>query len=995
MTAQELRAAHEGVCGKLRILTAIRKHVPPSLRRRRWYWEQMKLVCASRFALPFAAAFALSGCAAVADAPVVTAAPAAASNDLAALVEKVSIPYETFVLDNGLTTIIHTDRKAPIVGVTVYYRVGSRHEPRGKTGFAHLFEHVMFGGSENVENFDELLEGAGSTPTNGSTWFDRTNYVQTVPTGALETTLFAEADRMGFLLGAVTQEALDTQRSVVQNEKRQGDSQPYGLVDYRMLEAQFPIGHPYRHSTIGSMADLEAASLADVHKWFKDNYGPNNAILVLAGDIDVATARPMVERWFGDIARGPQVPEFAAAPVTLPAPVNEEMTDQVPVAAIFRNWVGPGLNHADAVPLQVGMHILGGLASSRLDNSMVRGQEIAVSVAANAQVFEDVSLIQASVNVKPGIDRTRAQATLEAEIAQLITQGPTQDELDRARTQLIAGTIGGLESVGGFGGKGMILAEGLLYTGSADFYRQELRQMAALTTQDVQGALDRWLSRPAYNLTVIPGERTLDGASMGGWGDEDVNPPGAPDAGGAATYGRTAPPRTAPAALPVGELTFPEVQTATLSNGIKVVLARRDAIPKLSLAITFDAGSAVDPLGEKGVHETMMALLTEGTTSRSALDIAIQQEQLGSSISAGAGVDDSSVFLSTLTTNLAPSLDLMADVVRNPAFAPGDVARVKQQRETQIAQELASPNGLALRAIRPLIYGAVHPYAHASSSGDVTAIEAITPATMMTEHGEWIRPDLATITAVGDVSLDELVARLEASFGDWQAPAAPAPAKNVLAPSPEPAPRLVVVDRPNSPSTTLALSRLSPLVGHARDMELVETANEVLGSGFLSRLMGDLRETKGWTYSIRSGFTGAAGQRAFVVNTQVQADRTADSIRAIIAQMEALPATQPIDESEFQRATDGNIRGLPNRFETNGQVLGALLANQQLGRDLRYHLQLPAIYRAMNIAALNAAAREYLQPNDLTIVVVGDRRVIDPQLKTLGMEILYLTPEEL
>lgn len=939
----------------------------------------------------------------MADAPVVTAAPApasaATSGDLATLVEKVAIPYETFTLDNGLVTIVHTDRKAPIVGVTVYYRVGSRHEPRGKTGFAHLFEHVMFGGSENVENFDVLMEGAGSTPANGSTWFDRTNYVETVPTGALETALFAEADRMGFLLGAVTQEELDTQRSVVQNEKRQGDSQPYGLVDYRVLEAQFPIGHPYRHSTIGSMADLEAASLADVHQWFKDNYGPNNAILVLAGDIDVATARPMVERWFGDIARGPQVPEFAAEPVTLAAPINEEMTDQVPVAAIFRNWVGPGLNHADAVPLQVGMHILGGLASSRLDNTMVRGEEIAVSASAYAQVFEEVSLLQAQVNIKPGIDRTSAQALLEAEIAALIETGPTQDELDRARTQLITSKISGLESVGGFGGKGMILAEGLLYSGSADFYRQELRQMAALTPQDVQGAMHRWLSRPAYNLTVIPGERTLDGAGMGGWGDEDINPPPAPDAGGAQPYPRTAPPRSAPPVEPVGELTFPEVQTAKLSNGISVVLARRDAIPKLSLAMTFDAGSAVDPMGEKGVHETMMTLLTQGTTSRSALDIAIQQEQLGSSISAGAGVDDSSVFLSTLTTNLAPSLNLMADVVRNPAFAPGDVARVKEQRLAQIAQELADPAGLALRAIRPLIYGAQHPYAHASSSGDVAAIEAITPAAMMAEHGEWIRPDLAMITAVGDVSLNDLVSALEASFGDWQPPATKAPAKDVLLPSPPPAARLVVVDRPNAPSTTLALSRLSPLIGHAKDMELIQTANEVLGSGFLSRLMGDLRETKGWTYSIRSGFTGAVGQRALVVNTQVQADRTADSIRAILEQMEAFPATSPIDDGEFQRVTDGTIRGLPNSFETNGQVLGALLANQQLGRDLRYHLQLPAIYRSMTMDAINQAAREYLQPDDLTIVVVGDRRVIDPQLQTLsrelGMDILTLTPDEL
>ncbi len=816
-----------------------------------------------------------------------------------------------------------------------------------------------------------------------------------MPTGALETTLFAEADRMGYLLGAVTQEKLDAQRGVVQNEKRQGDSEPYGLIYYLIAENLLPVGHPYRHATIGSMADLEAASLADVHQWFKDNYGPNNVILALAGDIDAATARPLVERYFGDIPRGPEVVESPAGPVTLAAPIDQEITDQVPLATIFRNWSGPGMEHPDAVPLKVGMHILGGLASSRLDNAMVRGEEIAVSVSAYAQVFEETSVMQASVYVKPGIDRTRAQAMLEAEIAQMITVGPTQDELDRARTQLIAGTISGLETVGGNDGKGAILIEGLLYTGDADFYRHELEQMAALTPESVRSAMERWLSRPAYNLTVLPGERTLDGGPMGGWGDEHLNPPPARDAGGAEPYPRTAAPRAVPQAAPVGDLTFPAIETAQLSNGIEVVLARRTSIPKVSLAMTFDAGSVVDPKGEKGVHETMMRLLTEGTTSRSALDIAIEQERLGSSISAGAGADNSTVFLSTLTTRLAPSLALMADVVRNPAFAQGDVARVKEQRINAVAQELATPEGLALRAMRPLIYGADHPYADAASSGDAQAIEAITPEAMIAEHGQWIRPDLATITAVGDVTLSELVNELEAAFGDWQAPATPAPAKNVLAPSPAPQSRLVVIDRPNMPSTTLALSRVSPLIGHAENIEVIQTANEVLGQGFLSRLMADLRETKGWTYSISSGFTGAVGQRAFIVNTQVQADRTADSIRAIIEQMEAFPASRPVDEVEFQRVTDGNIRGLPNRFETNGQVLGALLANQQLGRDLRYHLQLPAIYRAMDLAALNGAARDFLNPRDLTIVVVGDRRVIDPQLATLGMAITYLTPEEL
>ena len=443
--------------------------------------------------------------------------------------------------------------------------------------------------------------------------------------------------------------------------------------------------------------------------------------------------------------------------------------------------------------------------------------------------------------------------------------------------------------MGGFSGKGAILAEGLLYTGDAAFYRRELEQMVALTPADVQAAMQRWLSRPAYNLTVLPGMRTLDGATMGGWGDEASTPPPAPDAGGGIAPAPTEPPRVAPAAEPVGELTFPEVKRATLSNGIEVRLAQRSAIPKVTLAITFDAGSAVDPVGRKGVHETMIDLLNEGTTTKSALEIAIAQEELGSSISLGAGVDNSAAYLTTLSTNLAPSLDLLADVLRRPAFAPADVARVRQQRLAQVAQELGVTrrNGAARDAPADLWRGSS--LCRGIVSRRQRRHRSDYAEDMAAEHATWIRPELASITAVGDVTMADLVAALEASFGDWQAPDVAVPAKTVDQPSPAPAQRLVVIDRPNSPSSYLLLSRLAPFSGAPEGIETIEVANEVLGSGFLSRLMGDLRETKGWTYGISSGFAGAKGPRSFAISTEVQADRTADSIRAIIAQMAAYP----------------------------------------------------------------------------------------------------------
>ncbi|HOB14177.1 MAG TPA: pitrilysin family protein, partial [Novosphingobium sp.] len=511
-------------------------------------------------------------------APVAAPAPAGPA-PLSDLVAKVDIPYEKFTLANGLTVLVHTDRKAPIVGVTLYYRVGSKHEPKGRTGFAHLFEHLMFGGSENVPNFDVPLEGAGSTPTNGSTWYDRTNYVETVPTGATELALMMESDRMGHLLGAVSQDKLDKQRGVVQNEKRQGDNDSYGLAEYAIGDGLFPVGHPYRHSTIGSMADLDAASLSDVRGWFTGNYAPNNVVLVLSGDIDAATARPMVQKWFGDIPRGPDVRKVDAGPVTLAAPVKREMTDQVPLTRVYRVWSGPGLNDPDAPALDMGLKVLGGLASSRLDNALVRGKGVATSVSAFVLQFEQVSFLQVQMDIKPGVDRAVAEAALDAEIARLLAEGPSEDELRRAATSAVSGQILALEQVGGFSGKGAQLAEGELYSGDPLQVKKDLAQIAALTPAQVQSALQRWLSRPVYALAITPGKRTEKGAVMGGWGDEATSAPPKPDAKKPAPKLAQGPKRELPPVAPVGDLAFPKVERATLSNGVPVVLARRSGVP--------------------------------------------------------------------------------------------------------------------------------------------------------------------------------------------------------------------------------------------------------------------------------------------------------------------------------------------------------------------------------------------------------------------------------
>ena len=460
------------------------------------------------FAIAAGVSLAATASSATADQGARRAPAAAAADPVQALLSRVDIPFQTFTLANGLRVVVHQDRKAPIVAVSVWYNVGSKDESAGRTGFAHLFEHLMFNGSENAPgDYFEPLREVGATDFNGTTSFDRTNYFQTVPTTALERALFLEADRMGRLLGAVTQAKLDNQRAVVQNEKRQGDNQPFGLVGYRLFESLFPEGHPYRHLPIGSMADLDGASLAVVHQWFRDNYGPNNAVLVLAGDIDAATARTLVERHFGSIARGTVNEPAQAAIPTLPRRLDEVMHDRVANSRLTRTWVVPGMLHADAAALQVAGAVLGGLASSRLDNALVREDQSAISVGAGFSGLHRVGLFSVNVDVKPGQDVDAVSRRLDQIVNDFIASGPTEDEVSRTVMRAVSGRVQGLEQVGGFGGKAVALAEGMLYAGDPNFYRRRLQELSRVTPAQTRAAMQRWLTRPVYALRVDPGER--------------------------------------------------------------------------------------------------------------------------------------------------------------------------------------------------------------------------------------------------------------------------------------------------------------------------------------------------------------------------------------------------------------------------------------------------------------------------------------------------------
>jgi len=541
-------------------------------------------------------------------------APFAISQQASAAAPEISLPYEQFELDNGLRVIVHEDRKAPVVAVSVWYHVGSKDEPPGKTGFAHLFEHIMFNGSENFNNdWFGPLEEVGATGLNGTTWFDRTNYFETVPTPALDLVLWMESDRMGHLLGALTQDKLDEQRGVVQNEKRQGDNQPYGRMEYPTLEGLLPAGHPYRHSTIGSMEDLDAASLETTKQWFKDYYGAANAVLVLAGDIDAATAKPLVEKYFGDIPAGPPVTQTKANAPKLDVNKREVMLDRVPQPRLDRNWVAPGRSTREAALLELAAEVLGGGKTSRLYKKLVYDLEIATSATAQIQEHELMSFYSVTVDAKADADRARVEREMEAVLSDFLVKGPTAAELERAKTSIIADIVRGLEEVGGFSGKAAILAEGALYADDPGFIQKRAEWIKSATPQQVLAAARSVMNAGYYQIDVLPFPEYKTAASTV---DRSTGLPKVP-------------------ATP--DLTFPAVEEATLKNGVKVVLATRSTIPVIEISVQFDAGYAADSAdgGKLGVASFAGAMLDEGTKRRNATQIAEELEGLGATLAAG------------------------------------------------------------------------------------------------------------------------------------------------------------------------------------------------------------------------------------------------------------------------------------------------------------------------------------------------------------------------
>ncbi|MCW4456090.1 insulinase family protein [Flavobacterium sp. MXW15] len=897
---------------------------------------------------------------------------------------KVDIPFEQFTLPNGLRVVVHTDRKAPVVAVNIWYHVGAKDEPAGRTGFAHLFEHLMFQGSENHDGeFFEPFKQVGVTNQNGTTNTDRTNYFQNVPTTALDMALWMESDRMGHLLGAIDQAALDEQRGVVQNEKRQGENQPYGQVWDKLTRALYPAGHPYHHGVIGSMNDLNAASLDDVKQWFRTWYGPNNAVLVLAGDIDLATAKEKVARYFGDIPAGPSMAQPEVNVARRAESTREVMTDKVPQARIYRVWNVAQTGTVDIDQLQVFARVLGGSKSSRLDQRLLHQDKLVDSISAGAWASQLGSNFGIVATVKQGVDAAKVEAIIDEELKRLIAEGPSADELARAKTAFRAGFIRGIERIGGFGGKADALAECAVYEGDPGCFRTSLANIDKATAGDLQAVAGKWLGKGDHTIVVEPGERValeeLPSAKPAPFQLPAVDPkystlPSDVDRSAGVPVTKTFP-----------ELKFPALQRTTLKNGTRVILAERHDIPVVQFSYEFPGGYSADQGRKPGTASFTMSMLDEGAGERGSLAFADAADALGAQLGAGASLDGGNVFLSALKENLEPSLALYADMLRRPRFDPAEIERIKATWIAGIKQEKVNPSAVAMRVLPPLLYGEGHPYAIPfTGSGSEEAIAALTREDLVDFHNDWLRPEQGTLIVVGATTLKEIVPLLNRHFGDWKssgsAPRIEPPAE-VARPS---AARVYLIDQPGAVQANLFAGQLVPSTmddGATR----FDIANGVLGGDFTSRLNMNLREDKHWSYGARSMASGALGQRPWMAIAPVQIDKTADALGEMQKEISAFASGQrPPSEAEVSRIRNIQTLSLPGAYETANAVMNTIGGIVRYQRPDDYVFKRKAEIEALTPAQVQQAATT-LDPAALTWVVVGDLKQTEAPVRALGL----------
>ncbi len=902
---------------------------------------------------------------------------------------KLKVPelkFEKYTLPNGLEVILREDHRLPLVAVDLWYHVGPMNEKAGRTGFAHLFEHMMFEGSEHVgeKAHFKYLEGAGATDINGTTSYDRTNYFETVPSNQLDLALWLESDRMGFLLETLDRAKLTNQRDVVRNELRQDEGEPYDVADEAVGHLLFPKEHPYYGNVIGSHADVEAARLNDVREFFHDYYTPNNASIAIVGDFKTAELKAKLIKFFGPIPAGPKVekPQVVTPPIT--AERRQTVTDTVQLPRLSIAWLAPEAFKPGDADAEFFLHILGGGKISRLYQKLVYKDQVAQSVSCSGEPLMVTSMAECDITARPGVKLEDLEASVDKEIEALRTEGPTQAELDRARNQSLSGLVQGLQRLGGFGGVADMMDRYNQYMGDPGYLPKDVARYEAVTTESVKTIGQKVFGKNQRVVVYcVPGKKVTEEVPRS---PEDtdaktvVTPPYTADFETAQNWRKVA-----PEPGPESALHLPAAKSFSLANGLKVYLTEEHELPVLSANLVSMAGGENNPADKAGLASYAARLLTEGTATRSSTEIANAAAQIGAGISSGATMDSASAGISSLTNNTGPALELLADVALHPAFKAEEVERIRKQRLISIVQEADQPVSSGMRVGAKLLYGD-QPYGFRP----VGTTESVTATTREDLEKFWkthYGPQNSALILAGDLTEAQAKELAEKYFGSWTNPAVTANAPVPAAPA-APSRKVVIVDSPGAPQTTLLAFGLG-VARNTPDYPAIEEMNAILGGLFSSRINMNLREKNGFTYGAFSGFGYFRGGGPFYAGAQVRTDVTAPAARELFSELDRIHSV-PATPEELKLAKDNALRSLPGEFETVGSESGLMASLFVYNLPLDYFQKLPAQYNAVSPADVAAAAAKYIHPENLIVVAVGDREKIQADLEKLNLGPLEL-----
>ena len=888
------------------------------------------------------------------------------------------LAFEKYTLPNGLDVILRRDNRLPVVAVDLWYHVGPANEAKGRTGFAHLFEHMMFQCSKHVpcDQHFQLLEAAGASDINGTTDYDRTNYFETLPSNQLELALWLESDRMGYLLDKVDQAALANQQDVVRNERRQSvENQPYGMAEEALVQLLYPAGHPYYGNVIGSHEDIQAVKLEDVQNFFKQYYAPNNASLAIVGDIDVAATKALVQKYFSTLKRGAPVPKISATTPKITAERRKVVPSRVELPRVYMAWISPSFYKPGDADADITATMLGGGRSSRLYKKLVYEKQIAQDVSASQQSLILGSIFQIQITAKPGKTVQEIEKALDEELATLRSTPPDRAEIDRARNTIETNIVGGLESLGGFGGVADKLNAYNHYLGTPEYLQQDVARYRAVTPASVQAFAKAYLT-PTSRVVVeaIPGTPQASA---------QVPTPPAPKPGegaGAQSVNKDEPWRgTMPKGATAKAVVLPTPQSATLPNGLTLILNERRGLPLVAASVVLRTGSDSNPLDKPGLANFTAAMLDEGTATRSALQIADQVAQIGGSLGTGSSMDATTISGRSLSKNFASLLDVMADVTLHPSFPAEELDRQRSQRLGQLTQIRDNPSQVAGQVTAMVLYGDKHPYGY-SEIGTEASVKAITRADLSAFWKQNFVANNAALVVAGDISMAELRALAEKSFGSWERGT---PARPTLTTPTSIPPRVVIVDKPGSPQTQLRVAT----IGAARsspDFRPLQVMNIALGGLFSSRINMNLREAHGYTYGASSQFTFRRAPGPFQVGSGVRTDVTAPSVSEIFKEIRGM-VDKPLDRDELQRAKDSLANSLAGAFETNADSVANFsnVFTYDLGLD--YYTKYAQQVNAVTTDQTLAVSKKYLVPANMVVVAVGDRKVIEPELAKLNV----------